>query len=726
VAPTVREAVSNTGTATTNVAIGAGTQVDDILICIQVISPGAVGSTHQASPAATTGASAWTTIATAADASGSSVRAWYSRVTTGGAKTVSVGGSYAGSNGQVVAVIVLDDVHPTDVLDGTPTTTTSGATVNSLALSSVTTTFVNGMILGIWCPFNGVGVTPPAGMTELVDRANPSNYASVEIAWESRPVAGATGTRTATGPSTRWSGILIPFKADAFVLNATDSATGADVVTIAPQVGLADSAAGSEQVTFSAQLSAPDSATGTQAVALQSNIGQTENGTGADSATIRALQSTPATDAAAGTETVGITSILNATVDTGTGSETVGLLRTSTIPDTGTGTETLGIGPRLTDSGTGSEEITVREITATRVLPIVPERRYEVTVAARIQQASGAPTFLEVEAVTWLSLAYSDTISAPQDLTLTCQLATLPENVLQHLRRPDVLPFELWVRRDGQKIFAGPLQGWQVQDQKVTIKASGLLQYLAMMGVETDRQFLNADQAVVVKTLVDAWQVTQYGHFGIDTAHMTPTGRLVDQSYVRDELPNLLRAVTDLGTATGGFDIEVDPESRQLTTWSPQRGTDRSEGEDAIVLDTRNVTSSNLLLSIAPADLASDVFATGSKSGGDAPLFSQVSNAELRAKYGRTVTTRSYSNVADQPTLDAYAAAVRDARAAAFIVPGTKVRVTPDADIADYREGDTVSYDLGGELGTSGAFRIRSRTVTVDESGRESVDLEPV
>ena len=98
----------------------------------------------------------------------------------------------------------------------------------------------------------------------------------------------------------------------------------------------------------------------------------------------------------------------------------------------------------------------------------------------------------------------------------------------------------------------------------------------------------------------------------------------------------------------------------------------------------------------------------------------------MRAQFGRTATSRSYSSVGDQAALDALASAVQQARREMLRVPGPKVSVTPDADVDQYREGDAVWIDMGGELGYSGPFRIRSRTVTVDGSGKESVDLEPV
>lgn len=721
----VRQATSAAGGGAITVTTTAATQALDVVIAVEFVSGGTAPQT-----APTTGT--WTTLGEYNTGSNTRFRAWARSAGTAGAQSVTINGS----GNRVLLVATLERADIADLYAGASAAYFGGgATTVSWAIPSVTGDEGSSLeLIGYGFTDNSGNTTAinhPTGTTELVERVQGVPVLGVGLASTTQASPGSTGTRTVASTagfaSGGWAGFHLWIRDGQIPINASDSAIGSETLTVAPQLQAADTGAGSEQASIAASLAAADQAAGTEAVSFNGFTGQYDGtAVGTESVQAGPLSAKDSTDTATGGETVSITSVLDALHDAGIGSETVGLLRQSTIPDAGTGAITVGIGPILGDSGTGTEEVRIVELPATLVLPIIPERRYELVVVSRIPQASGEPTLQEIDPIKWLSISYTDTISAPQDLTVTSQISTLPESVLQHLRQPDQFPCELWVRRDGVIVFAGPLQGWQVQDQKLSLKATGLLGYLAMMGIETDQPFLAKDQATVVKTLVDAWQASEYGHFGIDTSKMTPTGRTLDVSYLRDELPSVLKAVDDLGRAEGGFDFEVDPSTRQLSLWSPQRGVDRSEGPDAIIFDRRNVTSSNLLCSIAPADLASDVFGTGSKSGGDAPLFSAVSNPQLRAQYGRTVITRSYSNIADQAQLDAQVAAVRDARASAFIVPGTKVRVSPDADLPAYREGDTVSYDLGGELGTSGAFRIRSRTVTVDESGRESVDLEPV
>src|SRR5690606_21335025 len=93
-------------------------------------------------------------------------------------------------------------------------------------------------------------------------------------------------------------------------------------------------------------------------------------------------------------------------------------------------------------------------------------------------------------------------------------------------------------------------------------------------------------------------------------------------SYFASELHNVSERITDLSKAADGFDLVIDPTTRRLELFHPRRGIDRSQGEDAIVFDSRNITSSDITFSVAPGDVASDGLATGTTGGSDAPRMS--------------------------------------------------------------------------------------------------------
>lgn len=388
----------------------------------------------------------------------------------------------------------------------------------------------------------------------------------------------------------------------------------------------------------------------------------------------------------------------------------------------------VAVSPTGIDSGEqfGQPDVFITLDPTERIRPVrvrlVP--LYEVVVVGRVPAQAGPPTFLEVDPIDWSKITWSSTLSRPQRLSVTCKTSTITEPIAQRLRNPDRLPTELWVSRNGRRVFAGPLLGGARNGDELTLECGGLLTYLQWMIVNADLRFDQIDQFAITTALIDQWQNLEFGHFGIDTTSVGASGVLRDRSYVRNEIHQVARRVEELGAVRDGFDAEIDPTTRKLQLWYPGKGVDRSVGDDAIVFDGRNIDDQNAMFSIGPADLASHAFGSGSRSGGDSTLWSEQFNADLRAAFGRAAFTAAFSDVELQGTLDDHVGALLDARDQPLRAPGQKVRVPVDADLDAYDVGDTVSYELDDLLGIGGAWRIRSRTVNVETTGSEAVDLE--
>jgi hypothetical protein len=350
--------------------------------------------------------------------------------------------------------------------------------------------------------------------------------------------------------------------------------------------------------------------------------------------------------------------------------------------------------------------------------------QYELVCVARIPQTNGAPVFIEVDPIDWTQITHTDELSVIPSLSASAKISNMTEPVLQRLRNMAELPTELWLYRNGKQVFSGPLLGWTVNNESLTMEAQGLMSYLKMMYVTQDLVYKDIDQFEVVTGLINQWQNLDYGNFGIDTAEIPPSGVLRTVTYTYKELHNVAQRIDDLTKMVNGFDISIDPAKRKLELYFPFRGIDRSFGEDKIVFDARNVTSTNIACSAAPTDLASEGLGTGTGAGADEAFVSTASNAELRARYGRTGITSTFDQVTDQASLDSYVQAMVDARGTTLMIPGPNARVTIDADVGAYDVGDTVDYQLHSQLAVSGSFRIRKRTVTVAETGTESVSIE--
>lgn len=349
--------------------------------------------------------------------------------------------------------------------------------------------------------------------------------------------------------------------------------------------------------------------------------------------------------------------------------------------------------------------------------------KYELVAVARIPQVSGPPMFLEVDPIDWTELTWAEALGESPTLSASVKIDTLTEPILQRLRTPHEMPTELWLNRNGRRVFAGPLLGGRVSGEALSLEASGIPAYLRWMHVTADLTYTGVDQFTIVAALINQWQQLEYGHFGIDTSTVGVSGVLRTIAYPYTELHKVADRIDDLAKLADGFDMVIDPTSRHLQLYSPTRGADRSTGEDAIIFDLRNVTSSDITFSTGPADVASEGLGTGTASGSDVPLVATFSNVELRARFGRTGITGTFQTD-DQAALAAFVQALVDARDKVLLIPGPNARVSLDADLSSYDVGDTIGYQAHARLTPAGAFRIRKRSVQVAETGTESVAVE--
>lgn len=351
--------------------------------------------------------------------------------------------------------------------------------------------------------------------------------------------------------------------------------------------------------------------------------------------------------------------------------------------------------------------------------------KYELVAVARIPQTNGPPTFLEVDPLDWVSINWSEELSGIPTMSASVKISSLTDSIKLRLQTPHDLPTELWLYRNGKHVFAGPLLGFNAQDEdSITLEAKGLLVYTQMWYVTRDLVYKGVEQFQIIKGLIDQWQELEFGNFGIDTSDLPDSGVKRDVTYNYKELHNVYERILEMSKLTEGFDFSVDPAGRNLELFFSQRGVDRSVGEDRIVFDQRNVTSSNIVCSIGPQDLASDAIGTGTGSATDVTYVSRYFSPEVRAKYGRVGIMGTFGQVPDQSTLDSFVNAMLIARKEALLIPGPNARVSVDSDIASYDIGDTVDYQLHSTLDVAGAYRIRKRTVTVRETGTESVSIE--
>ena len=298
-------------------------------------------------------------------------------------------------------------------------------------------------------------------------------------------------------------------------------------------------------------------------------------------------------------------------------------------------------------------------------------------LAARFPQASTSPVLIEVDRLVADSLTYIDELNRPGSATVTCKVASLSDAVKERLVDLAATPCEVWVYVGSGVAWAGEVRTLNIQDQAVTLNCVGLLGYCSRMGITADTSFAQADQFTIARSLVGAWQGQPYGHYGIDVSSTLPSAVLRDRTYLRGDLKDVLSAITDLGAVIDGFDLTVDPATRELVLAHPQRGLDLST---ATILDSRSIDSATVAQSVDPGDIASDVSATSSAqstSGAQTSLYSYRSDTALQQSFGRTWESQSFDDITDQATLDAHADSFLAVRGGQLLQPGLTLVPNP-------------------------------------------------
>jgi len=355
------------------------------------------------------------------------------------------------------------------------------------------------------------------------------------------------------------------------------------------------------------------------------------------------------------------------------------------------------------------------------------EAEYTVTVSARTPNASGVPTVTEIDELKPIgSLSYADDLYSEGEASLSVEPENLVQDIADRFKNLRATPCEINIFRNDDKMWCGPLLSAQVQGPTLSLNARGLLYYLRYMTLESDLLYTSlTDQYTIGKGLVDAYQVLPYGNYGIDTSSIGTSGITRIRSYPFRENQNVFERLTELAEVDQGFDLWIDPTTRQLV-FVAMKGTDKT---DTVFADSSNIDNPNVFWSVASDDIASEGIAVGVDDDGATPAVVGVkSNAAVRESWGRATAFTTAEDVTTQFTIDGYAQRLIDARNDQLFVPGPSVVPVVDGEPTDFETGDTITYSIRiGNLGLMNVERrVKARRVTVEEDGTEVMDLELV
>lgn len=349
---------------------------------------------------------------------------------------------------------------------------------------------------------------------------------------------------------------------------------------------------------------------------------------------------------------------------------------------------------------------------------------YRATVAARTPQAAAPPTLVEVGPVLDArGLSWSSELVGAGAAEFTTDPSSLPEDIRTRLRSLTEYPCELWLDRDGTRVFAGPIIGLRPgEDGDLTVTAAGLLYYLRYMLVASDLTFAAVEQFTIARTLVSQWQALAYGNYGIDTSAATTSGVTRDRTYLGtvEEHPVLLR-LEQLAAVIDGFDFWIDPQTRALEL-ATSRGADLSA---SVILDRRGVTNPSAFHSVAAGDIASEAVGRSYDPDADTVLTSAAANTTLRSTFGRCAVSGTFDGVVEQATLDGHTAALLTYRGVPFFTAQPQLVPVAGAGVEDFDVGDLVTWDFDDGLGRrTEVRRVNRRRVTVSDVGQEVLDVD--
>lgn len=364
---------------------------------------------------------------------------------------------------------------------------------------------------------------------------------------------------------------------------------------------------------------------------------------------------------------------------------------------------------------------------------------YSVSLVRRTPKQDDPPSFEEVGPIPAPSgLSWSDLLNQENEATVSCVADGLPESVKEAIRHqisdmvfdPDSGGFvaveppslELWIWRDGVLVpGSGPIVGYQFQGGgqegiTLTFNVRGPEYLLRFAYASTDLDYRNVDQHAIAADLVDQWQALDWGHMGIDTSGVVPSGQTRTRFYPRGD--NVFQRLVELGEVRGGFDWWID--SARALQLAGQKGDDRS---GQVTLDRRNVTSPNLHVSLAAGSIASVALALNTDD--ENPLAAEEENPDLLASAGRLGWVESFDGVTEQGTLDDYAERLLGDRDGPLVGAQPEAIPVAGADAMSFEAGDRIEMAFDPGVGLV-VFRRRvlAKRVTVSDDGNETIGVE--
>jgi len=357
---------------------------------------------------------------------------------------------------------------------------------------------------------------------------------------------------------------------------------------------------------------------------------------------------------------------------------------------------------------------------------------YEVVAYARNQQAAAIPTFTELGHIFSVAgsrgggesqesggLAWSKELYGEGFISV----ATLPEQLNDDIgaRLLDMTnkPTELGIFRDGVLMQRGPLIAWQVEGETLVLHARGFAYYMRYMFVTSDLT-LSKDQAFIARDLIDHHQSKGYGNYGLVTSGITSHGQNRAREYKAGEQINIYEEIRDLAEINNGFDMVVDPVTRNVVLTSPTKGTVKA----ASILDNRVITTPNISSVVTAGRFGSAAFAAGVDSAGSLQT-AIVENTTVKQNFGLAYIARAAPGIDSSTDLTEIATRLKDIASAELFTPNKKYFSATGVSVDDFDIGDTVTFDYNAGFGRLvSSRRVKNMFISVTAGNLELLTLD--
>lgn len=306
---------------------------------------------------------------------------------------------------------------------------------------------------------------------------------------------------------------------------------------------------------------------------------------------------------------------------------------------------------------------------------------------------------------------------------------------------PSTIPAHcgLYVDRNGILVWGGVIWGrsYNSTSQTLTFSAQEWISYFDHRRITQDVDFVNIDQLVIAKTLIEDAQAAPYGNInvGYNSEGETTSGVLISRTYYNYEFKNVYQAIQDLSRQGDGFDFHIDVAydgitglpAKYFNTYYPRSGLQYSFGDPNVPVFT--FPAGNMVEYEYPEDgsaVANTVYALGAGSNEGKQIATGQDATKLAEGWVLLETTANYSDVTDQIMLQE----VANAQALATSYPPVVLKVVVPAYVdpvfGTYEVGDDariIITDSRFPNTLDQIYRIVGLTVQPGESGPERVTL---